>query len=535
MKKIYYLLFIVLLGFASSCTDDFEDMNTDKKNPAVVAGNGLFTNAQKALADQISTPNVNWGVFNLWAQYWTETTYTDEANYDLVNRNIPEQVFRAFYRRILKDLDEAAALITEEEVASDFEIAKQNRLHIIELVNVYSWSRLVDVFGMVPYTDALDIGNVYPVYDGGAAIYADLFTRLNTAINGLDDTEDSFGSADLYYGGDVASWIKFGNTLKIKMAITIADAPGSGSQAIVEAAVAGAFTSSDDDCLMPYVTSSPNYNPIHDNLVASGRDDFVPANTLVDLMNDLNDPRLFYYFSTPKLFTYQLNPAGTKQDSTFAIGKVLIYTDISGVDSAVYKAPPFTVLAADSLDGMKMLIGGKYSYSSPYAQYSHIADAVVAPDYPGFVLTYNELLFYLAEAAERGYTVGGTAASFYEEGITNSILAWEGTQTEVDAYLAQPSVAYATATGTWRQKIATQSWLAAYSKGFVGWTTWRRLDYPVMNPSESMSHPPIIVSGFPVRFTFPINEQTLNGVSYTAAAAAIGGDEMQTQIFWDIY
>lgn len=486
MKKIYYLLFIVLLGFASSCTDDFEDMNTDKKNPAVVAGNGLFTNAEKALADQISTPNVNWGVFNLWAQYWTETTYTDEANYDLVNRNIPEQVFRAFYRRILKDLDEAAVLIEAEEVVPALEIAKQNRLHIVELLSVYSWSRLVDVFGMVPYTEALDIGNVYPAYDGGAAIYADLFTRLNTAISGLNATDPggSFGSADLYYGGDVASWIKFGNTLKIKMAITTADANDAASKTAIEAAVAGAFASSDDDCLMPYVTSSPNYNPIHDNLVASGRDDFVPANTIVDLMNGLNDPRVPLYFTENS--------------------------------SGIY-------------------IGGDYSYSSPYAQYSHIADAVVAPDYPGFVLTYNELLFYLAEAAERGYTVGGTAESFYDAGITNSILAWGGVQADVNAYLAQASVDYATAAGTWRQKIGTQSWLASYSKGFVGWTTWRRLDYPDMNPSESMTTPPIIVSGFPVRFTFPINEQTLNGVSYTAAAAAVGGDEMQTKIFWDVY
>jgi hypothetical protein len=484
MKNIFYLLSIVLTVFASSCTEDFEDWNTDKKNPAEVSGNALFSNAEKDLADQLNTPNVNWNNWNLWAQYWTETTYTDEANFDIVNRNVPQNVYRAFYRRVLKDLDEAASLITEEEVTGTFEVDKQNRLHIIEILNVFVYSRLVDIFGMVPYTDALDIENVYPGYDAGEDIYADLFTRLNAAINGLDESGGSYGSADFYYGGDVSKWIKFGNTLKIRMAITIADYDNSTAKAAVEQAYSGAFESPDDDCLMPYATSSPNFNPIHENLVASGRDDYVAANTIVDVMNGLNDPRRAYYFE--------------QHQGSY--------------------------------------VGGTYGETSAFQNYSHVADPIQAPDFKGIILTYNELQFYLAEAAARGYNVGDTPENLYEDAIKTSIEWWGGTEDEVNDYLAQSEVDYAaaiaasTAAEPWREVIGTQSWIASYINGFVGWTTWRRLDYPVLNMPPT---PYDDITSVPTRFTFPINEQTLNEKNYQQATSAIGGDELVTKIFWD--
>ncbi len=485
MKKLYYLIFIVLTVFLASCTDDFEDWNTDKKNPAEVAGNALFSNAQKDLSDQLNTPNVNFNNFNLWAQYWTETTYTDEANFDIVNRNVPQNEFRVSYRRVLRDLNEAATLIATEEVATALEGAKQNRLHIIEILNVYVYQRLVDIFGMVPYTDALNIENVYPSYDAGEDIYDDLFTRLDAAIDGLDASSGSFGSADFYYNGSVSKWIKFANTLKIRMAITIADYDDATAKAAIEEAVAGAFTSTADDCLMPYATSSPNYNPIYDNLVVSGRNDYVAANTLIDVMNGFNDPRIDNYF-----------------------------TSVGGV-----------------------YIGGTYGENSAYPNFSHVADMIKAADFPGIILTYNELQFYLAEAAARGYTVGDTPENLYADAITTSIEWWGGTAGDAATYLAQPEVDYATAiaasaaTEPWREVIGTQSWIASYVNGFVGWTTWRRLDYPVLNM------PPIPYNGItsvPTRYTFPINEQTLNEVNYAAAAAAVGGDELVTKIFWDI-
>ena len=93
--------------------------------------------------------------------------------------------------------------------------------------------------------------------------------------------------------------------------------------------------------------------------------------------------------------------------------------------------------------------------------------------------------------------------------------------------MAQPSVAYATAAGNWKQKIGTQSWIALYNRGHEAWTTWRRLDYPVLTPPTDAN------SAVPLRYTYPVQEQNLNTANYTAAAAAIGGDIVETKLFWD--
>ena len=97
-----------------SCTKNFEDFNTDKKHATAVPGGYLFANAQKALSDQTGTTNVNLNIFKIVAQYLTETTYQDEANYDIVNRPIPANMWRAYYRDALNDLQDARRSIKAE-------------------------------------------------------------------------------------------------------------------------------------------------------------------------------------------------------------------------------------------------------------------------------------------------------------------------------------------------------------------------------------------------------------------------------------
>jgi len=87
MNKILVLLLSVFLVI-NAC-EDFDDLNNNTKDPAEVSGESLFTNAQKNMFDQMITPNVNLNIFRMFAQYWTETTYPDESNYDLDTRTIP--------------------------------------------------------------------------------------------------------------------------------------------------------------------------------------------------------------------------------------------------------------------------------------------------------------------------------------------------------------------------------------------------------------------------------------------------------------
>ena len=102
MKRIYLVL-IVLIGISVSCTKNFEEMNTSKTRATSVPSGFLFANAQKALADQVASTNVNLNNYKLFAQYWTEVTYVDEANYDMVTRNVASLTFRTYYRDVLAD------------------------------------------------------------------------------------------------------------------------------------------------------------------------------------------------------------------------------------------------------------------------------------------------------------------------------------------------------------------------------------------------------------------------------------------------
>ena len=123
--------------------------------------------------------------------------------------------------------------------------------------------------------------------------------------------------------------------------------------------------------------------------------------------------------------------------------------------------------------------------------------------------------------------MGGDAATFYNAGVTASILEWGGSQADADAYLAEPSVAYATAAGDWKQKIGTQKWIALYDKGFEAWSSYRLYDYPVLPIAEQAQIPT------PTRYTYPVTEYSLNEASVEAAASAIGGDALSTKVFWD--
>ncbi len=477
MKKI--IAFILVFVVAASCTK-LEDLNKNITDPIAVPGESLFTGAQVNLFDQMVSTNVNNNIFRLFSQYWTETTYIDESNYDLTTRSIPDNHWNVLYRDVLMDLKESAKIIAATDYATDADNGqgKKNRLAIVEIMSVYTWSVLVGSFGNIPYTKALDIAELHPAYDDGMVIYKDLVSRLNAAIANMDAAHASLGVADNMYQGDVTSWLKFANSLKLNIGLLLADADNAFARTTVESAFAsGVFASSADNGKIVYLSTSPNTNPLYDDLVASGRNDFVPTSVLVDPMNTLNDPRRPFYFA--------LN------------------------DTTAY-------------------IGGVYGASNDYTKFSHISDKIKEATFEGTIIDYSEVEFLLAEAVERGFTgVTGTAKDHYDNGIRASIIYWGGTDAEATTYLNQPAVAYTSAAGTWKEKIGTQAWFALYNRGFESWTEWRKLDYP------ALVAPPDANSVIPLRYTYPVAEQTLNAGQWTAASAAIGGDNVGTKIFWD--
>jgi Starch-binding associating with outer membrane len=483
MKKI-----VLILGFLSltiSCTDDITGLNQDTKNATTTTSQYLFTNAQKALVDQMTSTSVNYNVFRLFSQYWTETTYPDESQYNITTRTIPDRHFTVLYRDVLRDLKESKMLLDKETPASaDATAILNNKKAIVDILSAYAYSVLVDTFGNVPYSEALDIeGHPLPKYDDAQTIYKDLIARLTADANLLTAGSDSFGSADLIYSGSAAKWKKFANSLKLRLAINMDDVDHTYASAQITAAVsAGLISSNADNANLVYLGAQPNANPLYADLVVSGRNDFIPANTIVNKMNALSDPRRSKYF--------------------------------------------------DLKAGAVTYSGGTYGTSNNFAAFSHINSAIANPSFPGTIFDYSEVQFLLAEAVERGVVVGGTAESHYNAAITASMQNWGVAAADITTYLAQTSVAYTSATGTWRQKIGEQAWLALYNRGFEGWTSYRRLDFPaLLTPDPTTTYGNLAV--VPKRYTYPSLEQTLNNTNVTAAITAIGGNALSTKIFWD--
>lgn len=473
---------MVAMFFA--CDDRLEELNTPRKNAAEVPFETVFASGTRSLFDMMVSSDVNDNNFRLYAQYWAQTTYPDESQYNMVGRQLPDNVWQNGYRDVLKDLDESKKILNETwEARLMTEEDRQTNEAIIESLEVYTWSVMADMWGALPYTEALDINNLNPKYDMASDVYNSIIQTLDDAIvklgsGGMGFSEDQ----DLVYQGDVEKWLKFANSLKVRLAVTISDVDGPKATTMInEALASGVFESNDDNATIAYMSESPNTNPLWLDLVASGRADYVVANTIVDKMLELNDPRL-------------------------------------------------TVFADPMEDGS--YVGGEYGTSNTYAQNSHVGAIYHEPDLEGVILDYAEVNFLLAEAAAKGLAITGlTAEEYYDQAIKASFEYWGFDEAAADAYLAQPAVAYATAAGDWKQKIGIQEWIAYFNRGIEGWNVWRRLDFQGFNVPDGLDE-----SDIPRRLIFPIKEATLNPGSLDAAIEMIGGsDDVKTKVFWDVF
>lgn len=471
-----------------SCENGAE-LNMDPNSFYSTKPSALLTNAEKGIGDYLSTPNVNINNFRLTMQYWQETTYVDESNYDFVNRNISNNVWSNYYINVLQNLVQAKKIINEyQPTASEtptWPVTKKNQVAIIDILQVFVYSNLVDTYGDIPYTSSNDItNNQLPTYDKAADIYTSLIARLKTDINNLDTSGISFQDpsdldkpcGEVFYNGNVTKWKIFANSLLLKLGITLSDVNPSLAQSIVNEAVSnGVMTSSADDCIMSYESSSPNYSQLFANVVASGRNDYVAGKTIIDYMNATSDIRRSTFFQS--------------------VGTTGQYIGAT--------------------------IGAPASFTSK----SHVGEYAYTPTTPAIILNYTEVAFYLAEAAARWSPSNATSA--YNKAISASFLQWGYTLTDAADYIAIKPYD----TTNWKKSIGEQAWVALIDQGSTSWNTWRRLDYPILvAPSTAISQ---AEGKVPVRLQYPTSEATTNGTNFTNAGVAIGGDKLTTKVFWD--
>jgi len=495
MKKL--LIFISLFLAFSSCSK-LEDLNVNVKDFAVVSGESLYNGATRQFMLQMSSESVNLNATLMWMQHLASTTYPQESQYDMTTRAIPDNTSNALYRLVLMNYKDAARVLQTQSLAGISQAQRDNQLAIVEIMTVFAWSYIVENFGDMPYSQALDYKYPSPVYDDGLTIYKDLISRLNTAMEKMTPTEAGMPAGyDNIFGGTAAGtalWYKFANTLKLRMGLMLFDVDNGYSKTVVESAAPKVFTAG-DVMTMNWLAAAPNQNQQYIDFVQTGRDDYVITSNIIDAMQPTTPAPQYSILSVtvtdPRLKFYAI--------------------PVIGINPPVY-------------------IGGLQGRANGFQSYSHMNPIHLTANRPWIIMDYTEAEFLLAEAVERGFSVGGTAAAHYSNAVKASIVYWGGTTSEADAYLAQPSVAYATSFSDWRQKIGTQAWLAYWLRGNTLWNSYRRLDYPrLYAPPEYKQQ----INKVPVRLFYPVAEQTLNADNYEAASAKIGGDSPLTKLFFD--
>jgi hypothetical protein len=469
MKK---LLFAAAAALAiTSCTSDLSDLNVNGKAPESVPSGALFANAVMGYYDFDAVQNVNLNNLRLWSQHWTQTTYVDESNFNLNERDVNGNTFVRMYVTVIRDCEEArTAVMNGPESAA----AKAASVAAIEVMEVMAYQYLVDLFGDVPYSEALSETNV-PKYDAGSAIYADLLARLDAATADLSGS-NTFGSSDIIYGGDAAAWKKAANSLMLRMAVRMIGYDAAAAKSWGEKAIAGGvFTSSADDMRLYYSSAPPHTHPMWETLVQSGRTDYVASATLGDVLNGLADPRRAGFFK--------------------------------------------------NLGGSDSVTGAPHGFQVNYYDYSQPGTALEDPTWSHAAISYVEVEFLMAHAAVAGWAGASDAATHYENGIRASIEEWGGSSADADAYMMHPLVAFSSTTAA--TQIGVQKWIAMYSNAFEAYAAVRMYDLPMQTAA-------LAGTVTPTRYSYPLDEYSLNTTNVQAAAANYGGDDTFAKVFWDM-
>lgn len=478
MKFLKSFLWLIVICIFNSC-DQFEEINVDPARSSETLPEYLLGNAEKSALDIIYNNYYNGRQGMQLSQYWMGTDKTSDGRFLFTD----DGLWSRLYSGPLADLQEI-----ENYYDRHPDEVSPHTLAAAEIFKSWIFHILTDVYVDVPYSQALQGGTItQPVFDSGEDIYIDILANLANQIEVLKKPSTVI-RGDIISNGDVDQWIRFANALRLRMAMRMIDVKEGEAKAIIAEAATQTLSSVDQDVYFPYSASAVSsrfpYNNVERPLV-----EFAVTTTLIDFLKELNDPRLTIY-------------ARPDETNGKYIGKEY---------------------------GQELNDPTVIGLSKPGAEaYSGSAK--------GYVITYSEVAFILAEAAARGVSVGKSAAEWYEEGIRAAMKQWNVTDDSViDDYIL--SVPYDG--GPWRDVIGSQKWLALYLQGIQGWMERLRLDFKKPNGEDLFIAP---VSGsldpevdyLPSRLTYPTSTKANNIANSTAASSRIGGDSQATKNWWDI-
>lgn len=509
MMKTRFVAAGIVAALALGACDNagLTELNINPNSPEDVPATTLFTNAARVT-------NARWGggfaysVGSLLAQHLAQVQYPDQDRYGRLGASDTQGFFDNPYVTELEDLQK----VVQKGMAADAPGTYAPAL----IMRTYGFMKLTDAYGDIPYFQALSGdsvgGTTTPVYDSQQAIYADFFVVLAKATADLETggNRGNLGGGDPIFGGDSELWQRFSNSLRARLAMRLANvdpAKASAELAAARSAPGGLMQSNDDNALLAWPGDGIYNNPWSDNYKT--RDDYRVSRTLLNVMNPIADPRV-PIFAQP-----------TSADPTAYVG----------LQNALTHAQAGAFFSTTSRPGEFLFPGatvyGTFGGSGAKA--------------PTFMMTYPEVQFILAEAAQRGMggLNAGQAAGFYNEGVRSSLQMWSDvsaaaggetiTAAEATAYLAQPAVAYAGGT-TGLVQIATQKWIHLFTDGSEIWAEWRR----TCVPNTVRPGPDAIQNTVPRRLMYSPTEYSVNVDAVEAAVAAQGGeDTFNARMYWD--
>jgi len=496
-----------LLGVSGCNTDKLIKVNDNPNNPTSAPPQAVFTYATRiAMQRWFGSNPTNMRGPVLTTNQLAQVQYPDEDQYLRLDGTVTDASFINTYAQELKNFQ----AVVDAGKAADQPLLWGPGQIMRSLVFGY----VTDTWGDVPYSDALkgDYADavIQPAYDAQKDIYTGLFADLSGAVTAMAAGGGAtLGNADPIFKGNTLRWERLGNSLRLRHAMRLANKDPATAQAQINAALTapgGVMASNADNAQMNWPGDGIYDNPWSVN--NQGRDDHRLSDRLVNEMVPVNDPRIAVYAQPTLCFT---NPSAT--------GCPANPQPYVGMPNALTA----TEAATWSLTSSRP---GRVFYSTN--RFCSGCTNLTGSRFPSFVLTYAEVEFTLAEAAERGW-IAGSAATHYTAGIQASMAQWGVTDAvAIAAFLANPAIAYQGGTAGLRQ-IALQKWIALYTDGVEAWAEWRR----TCVPSTVKPGPAAVIGTVPRRYEYSIREHSVNSANLDVAVTRQGADEFTTRMYWD--
>lgn len=488
---------VVLAGTLVGCdADAITKVNENPNNPTNAPAPAVFTNAVRIGVGRFLGWGYNGRGTALVVQHLAQTQYPDEDQYRRLDANSTLGYLDTPYTTELEDLKKVANAGTEESRPGIYGPA----LAVQSLIFEY----ITDTFGDVPYSEALkgdDENVLLPKYDAQKDIYAGLMATLTKVATDLGSPGSVLlGSADPIYSGSPASWQRFANTLHARMALRLINVDPTTAASELQKALTGpggVFQSNSDNAVMRWPGDGVFNNSWSDNFKT--RDDHRMSKTLMDIMLASSDPR------------------------------VPIYAQPTPADPTKYAGMPNGLLATQAATYFNTASRPGAIFYPGATAYGTFGGGGASN--PQIILSYAELQFIRAEAANRGIAglSAGQAAGFYNDAITASLNQWGITDNAaITAFLARPDVAYKGGVDGLKQ-IAIQKWIALFTDGGTAWSEWRR----TCQPTTVIAGPAAEVDFVPRRFKYSTTEVAANPDNLAEAIARQGPDTFGSRMYWD--